>query len=106
MIENWVASSESLRTTALGSRYRRQETSLAVFLSYFVFIAISVNRFLARRNIPVAPQPPYSPGLSPCDFFLFPKLKNHLKRHHFGTLEKIQTAVTGQLKAIPISEFH
>ncbi|GFX01074.1 putative transposase [Trichonephila clavipes] len=31
---------------------------------------------------------------------------NHLKGHHFGTLEKIQTAVTDQLKAIPISEFH
>ncbi|GFW38254.1 putative transposase [Trichonephila clavipes] len=34
------------------------------------------------------------------------KLKNHLKRHHFGTLENIQTAVTDQLKASPISEFH
>ncbi|GFV80466.1 putative transposase [Trichonephila clavipes] len=68
--------------------------------------AISVNRFLARKNIPVAPQPLYSPDLSPCDFFLFPKLKNHLKGHHFGTLENIQTAVTDQLKAIPISEFH
>ncbi|GFV33670.1 uncharacterized protein TNCV_4567851 [Trichonephila clavipes] len=49
----------------------------------------SVNRFLARKNIPVAPQPPYSPDLSPWDFFLFPKLKNHLKGRHFGTLENI-----------------
>ncbi|GFV60691.1 putative transposase [Trichonephila clavipes] len=65
-----------------------------------------LNRFLASKNIPVAPQPPYSSDLSPCDFFLFPKLKNHLKGHHFGTLENIQTAVTDQLKAIPISEFH
>ncbi|GFT37368.1 uncharacterized protein TNCV_4285161 [Trichonephila clavipes] len=63
----------------------------------------SVNRFLASKNIPVAPQPHYSPDLSPCDFFLFLKLKNHLKGHNFGTLENIQTAVTGQLKAIPIS---
>ncbi|GFV26678.1 putative transposase [Trichonephila clavipes] len=61
---------------------------------------------MASKNIPVALQPPYSPDLSPCDFFLFPKLKNHLKGHHFGTLENIQTAVTDQLKAIPISEFH
>ncbi|GFT38701.1 protein GVQW3 [Trichonephila clavipes] len=65
----------------------------------------SVNRFLASKNIPVAPQPPYLPDLSPCDFFLFPKLKNYLKGHHFGTLENIQTAVTDQLKTIPISEF-
>ncbi|GFW95889.1 putative mariner transposase [Trichonephila clavipes] len=68
--------------------------------------SFSVNRFFASKNIPVAPQPSYSPDLSPCDFSLFPKLKNHLKRHHFGTLENIQTAVTDQLKAIPISEFH
>ncbi|GFT00902.1 putative mariner transposase [Trichonephila clavipes] len=68
--------------------------------------AISVNRFLASKNIPVAPQPPYLPDLSPCDFFLFPKLKNHLKGHHFGTLENIETAVTDQLKSIPVSEFH
>ncbi|GFV09621.1 uncharacterized protein TNCV_4716051, partial [Trichonephila clavipes] len=66
----------------------------------------SVNRFFASKNIPVAPQPPYSPDLSPCDFFLFLKLKNHLKGHPFGTLENIQTAVTNQLKAIPISKFH
>ncbi|GFV66741.1 putative transposase [Trichonephila clavipes] len=38
--------------------------------------------------------------------FLFPKSKNHLNGHHFGTLENIQTAVTDQRKAIPISEFH
>ncbi|GFW28645.1 DDE_3 domain-containing protein [Trichonephila clavipes] len=31
----------------------------------------SVNRFLASKNIPVAPQPPYSPDLSPCDFSSF-----------------------------------
>ncbi|GFV13538.1 hypothetical protein TNCV_67411 [Trichonephila clavipes] len=45
----------------------------------------SVNRFLASKNIPVTPQSTYSPDLSPCDSFLFPKLKNHLKGHHFGT---------------------
>ena len=37
---------------------------------------------------------PYSPDLSPCDFFLFPWLKNHLKGCHFGTLESIQKSVT------------
>lgn len=61
--------------------------------------------FLASKNILVAPQPPYSPDLSRCDFFLFPKLKNHLKGTHFGTLANIQKAVTDQLKAIPESEF-
>ena len=47
--------------------------------------AISVNKFLAKKGISVVPQPPYSPDLSLCDFFLFPKLKFHLKGRHFGT---------------------
>ena len=45
--------------------------------------AISVNKVLAKKGISVVPQPPYWPDLSPCDFFLFPKLKFHLKGRHF-----------------------
>lgn len=67
--------------------------------------ALSINEFLAKKNIPVVPQPPYSPDLSPCDFFLFPNLKRHLKGHHFGTVENIKKNVTDQLKDIPVSEF-
>ena len=48
---------------------------------------ISVSEFLTKRSIPVVPQPPYSPDLSPCDFFLFPKLKFHLGGRHFGTVD-------------------
>ena len=57
---------------------------------------------MASRNIPVAPQPSYSPDLSPCDIFLFLKLKYHLKGTHFGTVKNFQT---DQLIAIPVSEF-
>ena len=67
--------------------------------------AVSINEFLAERNIPVFPQPPFSPDLSPCDFFLFPPLKNHLKRHYFGTLDNIQKSVTDELKGIPAEAF-
>ena len=37
---------------------------------------LSIREFLAKKNIPVLPHPPYSPDLSPCDFYLFPKLKS------------------------------
>ena len=67
--------------------------------------AISIREFLNSKRITVVPQPPYSPDLSPCDFFLFPKLKHVLKGRHFGTLENIQKTVTDQLKAIPIEDF-
>ena len=39
------------------------------------------------------PFPPYSPDLAPSDFFLFPKLKEHLKGVRFsGTNEAKQAA--------------
>jgi hypothetical protein len=49
--------------------------------------SFAVREFLARHNITTLPHPPYSPDLAPCDFFLFPKLKSHLKRHHLGQLK-------------------
>ena len=41
--------------------------------------ALSIQQFLAERNVPTLEQPPYSPDLAPCDFFLFPKLKGVIK---------------------------
>jgi hypothetical protein len=55
-----------------------------------VHTALSICEFLAKKNIPVLPHPPYSPDLAPRDFYLFPKLKLKLKGHHFGTMENIQ----------------
>ena len=68
-------------------------------------LATLCNEFLAEKNIPVVPQPPYSPDLSPCDFFLFSRLKNHLKGRHFGTLDNIQKSVTDELKGTPAEAF-
>jgi [histone H3]-lysine36 N-dimethyltransferase SETMAR len=67
--------------------------------------ALSVREFLAKKKIPVVPQPPYSPDLSPCDFFLFPKLKECLKGHHWKTVQNIEKVVTEKLKAISFNEF-
>ena len=57
--------------------------------------------FLAKKNIPVLPHPPYSPDLAPCDFYLFPKLKGH----HFGTMENIQKIVTDELNTLTENDF-
>jgi len=67
--------------------------------------AISVNECLAKKGFSVVPQPPYSPDLSPCDFFLFPKLKFHHKGRHFGTVDNIQKVVTDQLRALLHEDF-
>ena len=48
---------------------------------------------------------PYSPDLSPCDLFLFPKLKFHCKGRNFGTVVNIQKVMTHQLRALPHEDF-
>jgi histone-lysine N-methyltransferase SETMAR len=67
--------------------------------------ALSIREFLAKKNIPVLPHPPYSPDLAPCDFYLFPKLKSKLKGHHFGTMENIQKIVTDKLNTLTENDF-
>jgi histone-lysine N-methyltransferase SETMAR len=44
---------------------------------------LSVAQFLTYKCIMVMPQSPYSPDLTPCDFFLFQKVKLAVKEHHF-----------------------
>jgi len=61
--------------------------------------------FFGRKKHSCVSSAPYSPDLSPCDFFLFPRLKNHLKGRHFDTLDIIQKSVTGELKGIPAEAF-
>ena len=67
--------------------------------------AVSINEFLADKTFLWFLSPPYSPELSPCDFFLFPRLKNHLKERHYSTLNNIQKSVTDELKGIPAEAF-
>ncbi|CAH1257192.1 SETMAR [Branchiostoma lanceolatum] len=45
------------------------------------------------------PHPPYSPDLAPSDFYLFPKLKFHLRGHRFETDDDVIHAVEAYLEA-------
>jgi hypothetical protein len=67
--------------------------------------SFAVREFLAHNKITTPPHPPYSPDLAPCDFFLFPKLKIHLKGHHFGTVKYVQAAATRSLNNISSEDF-
>ena len=53
----------------------------------------------------VIDHPPYSPDLSPCDYFLFPKLKTAMKGAFYDEVSTIQAAVNQVLKNIPKPEF-
>jgi len=48
---------------------------------------------------------PYTPDLSPPDYFLFPKLKMNLKGLHFADVAEIQEAITDELKKVQKEEF-
>jgi hypothetical protein len=61
--------------------------------------ALSVREFLAKHSIPVVPHPPYPPVLTPCHFFLFPRLKTTLKGKRFQDVSEIQLNTTRQLQA-------
>ena len=67
--------------------------------------ALSIREFLAKNNIAVLEQPPYSPDLVPCDFFLFPKPKEVMKETRFPDVQAIKRAVTKELQAIPKKSF-
>ena len=59
--------------------------------------ALGIRKLLAKNNIAVLEQPPYSPDLVPCNFFLFPKLKEVIKGTRFQDSKAIKTAVTREL---------
>ena len=63
---------------------------------------LSVREFLATKQITVLEHPAYSPDLAPSDFFLFPKIKEILRRRHF---DDIRINTTAALKGIPQNQF-
>ena len=66
--------------------------------------AASVSQFLNHKNVTTLYHPPYSPDLSPPDYFLFPKMKMKLKGLHFADVAEIQEAVTDKLKKVQKEE--
>ena len=68
--------------------------------------ATIVKQFLAQRKVTVLDHPPYSPDLAPADYFLFPKVKSHLKGRLFDSISDIQKAVTSTLNTTAKDDFH
>jgi len=68
--------------------------------------ATIVKQFLAQWKATVLNHTPYSPDLAPADYFLFPKVKSHLKRRLYDSILDIQTAVTSTLKTIAKDDFY
>ena len=57
-------------------------------------------------DIKTVPHPSYSPGLTPCDFWLFPKLKEKLGGCRYETIEEMKEAVTKVIDTLTQEDFH
>jgi hypothetical protein len=67
--------------------------------------ALSVQQFLTKNGMTQLLQPPYSPDLAPCEFFLFPLMKKVLKGKRFADVEEVKKKTTEALKGITLKEF-
>ena len=61
--------------------------------------------YLNERGISVLEHPPYSPDLAPCDFWLFPILKNRLAGRKFDRAQDLAKAVKLELLSIPKEQY-
>ena len=64
-----------------------------------------VQEYLKESGLDVLDHPPYSPDLSSCDFWLFPKLKEMLAGHRFESRCGIGSAVYQCLQHIPREDY-
>jgi hypothetical protein len=58
-----------------------------------------------KNGMTTASHPPYSPGLAPCSFFLFPRMKRDLKGKRFWNVEEVRENMKEVLKAITLQVF-
>ena len=64
-----------------------------------------VQKYLKKSGLDVLDHPPHSPVLSPCDFLLFPRLKEMLPGHRFESCCGIGSAVYQCLQHVPKEDY-
>ena len=64
-----------------------------------------VKSFLASEKVKVLNHPPYSPDLSPCDFFLFPRLQKMLSGNKYKSRSSLGSAIYQCLQQIPKEDY-
>jgi hypothetical protein len=65
----------------------------------------SVKSFLASEKVHVVDHQPYSQDLSPCDLFLFPKLKKILSGNKYESRTALVSAIFQYTQHIPKQEY-
>ncbi|CAH1989400.1 unnamed protein product [Acanthoscelides obtectus] len=100
-------------------RQLSQQECLAELLSqrtitadWYTTICLSKNtaqktrQYLTEENVELLDHPPYSPDLSPNDFFTFPKIKNRLRDQRFQSPEEAVDALKNAVLNLPANEWN
>ena len=68
--------------------------------------SLVVREFLTKNNVTTVPHPAYSPDLTPCDFYMFPKMKLQLKGRRFTSIEEVQEELQQILNMLTPADFN
>lgn len=85
--------------------HRRQHRLLLHHDNVPAHKALHTRASLVETGVQLLEQPPYSPDLTPSDFWLFPHLKQVLRGRRFNNLQELQDEVSRVLHRIPVAEF-
>jgi histone-lysine N-methyltransferase SETMAR len=64
-----------------------------------------VMGYLEEQGIQLIPHPPYSPDLAPCDFWLFSRLKDHLRGTRYDSRSQLGSVIFQYMKQVPVQEY-
>ncbi|CAH1979875.1 unnamed protein product [Acanthoscelides obtectus] len=68
--------------------------------------AQKTRQYLTDENVELLDHPPYSPDLSPNDFFTFPKIENRLHGQRFQSPEEAVDAFKNAVLDLPANEWN
>lgn len=68
--------------------------------------ATQTMEYLESQRVKLMGHPAYSPDLSPCDFWLFPKIKEQLRGKDFQDLSELQGALEEQMNSLQKEDFY
>ena len=92
LLDRQSISNFTWRFWGIERKFRRKQPEIFRLGDWFLHHDKSpAHTALASLGWTVVPNPPYSPDLVPCDFFLFPTMKKTLKGKRFATVEEVKT---------------
>ena len=68
--------------------------------------ATQTMEYLEAQRVKLMGHPAYSPDLSPCDFWLFPKIKEQLRGKSFQDINELHAAVQEQMDGLRKEDFY